>query len=224
MFEQELELEQKEGSSFGPLIIIVLLAALIIGGAGVLIYQSRQTLKPEEAAQVVSKMLAGRPPTTVLFHTGTVTPSMFDSADEPQYRLMEKAGLLKTTRIKNSAKAEVTLTPEGERLLSSLPESKKTAKDGEVEYVVPLADRKLINITQVTKLAPNRFQVNYTWQWTPNKLGDDFDAAGDLVKGFNTWDRQKLIDKHGAAFYHGGPEQASITLVKGSKGWEVATE
>ena len=223
MFEEEIELEKKEGSSFGPLIVIVLLAALIVGGAGVLIYQSRQTLKTDEAAQVVSKMLAERPPTMVSFHTGTVLSSMFDSTEDPHYRLLEKAGVLKTEKIKKSANLKVSLTADGDALLASL-QSKKIAKGDETEYKVPLATRKLVNVTQVTKVAPNRFVVNYSWQWVPNKLGDQFDAAGDLVKGFNTWDRQRLIDKHGAAFYHQPPEQAAVSVMKSTKGWEIATE
>jgi hypothetical protein len=224
MFEEELELEKKEGSSFGPLIVIVLLAALIIGGAGTLIYQSRQTLKPEEAAQVVSKMLVERPPNSVLFHTGTVSSSMFDSTEDPHYRLLEKAGILKTEKIKKSNNLMVSLTPQGEQFLTSLPEFKKTAKDGGTEYNVPLATRKLVNVSNVTKVAPNRFVVNYAWQWVPNKLGDDFDAGGSLVKGFNTWDRQKLIDKHGAAFYHAAPQQGAVTVMNGTHGWEIVTE
>jgi hypothetical protein len=224
MFEQELELEKKEGSSFGPLIIIVLFAGLLVGGAGFLIYQSRQTLKADEAAQVVSKMLTERPPTTVSFHTGTVSSSMFDSTEDPHYRLLEKAGVLKTEKIKKSASLKVSLTPDGDTLLASLPQTKKTEKGEETQYKVPLATRKLVNITQVTKLSPNRFAVNYTWQWVPNKLGEKFDAAGDLVKGFNTWDRQRLIDKHGAAFYHQPPEQSAVIVIKGSNGWSIATD
>ena len=223
MFEEELELEKKEGSSFGPLIVIVLLGVLIFGGAGYLIYQSRQTLKTDEAAQVVSKMLSERPPSTVSFHTGTVSSSMFDSTEDPHYRLLAKAGILKMEKIKKSANLKVSLTPDGDTLLTSL-QSKKTEKGEETEYKVPLATRKLVNVTQITKVAPNRFVVSYTWQWVPNKLGDDFDAAGNLVKGFNTWDRQQLIDKHGAAFYHQAPEQAAVTVMKGTNGWELATE
>lgn len=223
MFEQEIELEKKEGSSFGPLIVIVLLAALIFGGAGYLIYQSRQTLKADEAAQVVSKMLAERPPTVVSFHTGTVSSSMFDSTEDPHYRLLEKAGVLKTEKIKKTANLKVSLTPDGDTLLSTL-QSKKTAKGEETEYKVPLATRKLVGVSQVTKVSTNRFVVQYSWQWVPNALGDKFDAAGDLVKGFNTWDRQRLIDKHGAAFYHQAPEQAAVTVMKGTKGWEIVTE
>ncbi|HVP65270.1 MAG TPA: hypothetical protein VMT82_10250 [candidate division Zixibacteria bacterium] len=223
MFEEELELEKKEGSSFGPLIVIVLLGVLIFGGAGYLIYQSRQTLKTDEAAQVVSKMLSERPPSTVSFHTGTVSSSMFDSTEDPHYRLLAKAGILKMEKIKKSANLKVSLTPDGDTLLTSL-QSKKTEKGEETEYKVPLATRKLVNVTQITKVAPNRFVVSYTWQWVPNKLGDDFDAAGNLVKGFNTWDRQQLIDKHGAAFYHQAPEQSAVTVMKGTNGWELATE
>ncbi|HUO60809.1 MAG TPA: hypothetical protein VMU24_09090 [Candidatus Acidoferrales bacterium] len=224
MFEEELELEKKEGSSFGPLIIIALLAVLIVGGAGVLIMQSRQTLKAEEAAPVVSKMLTERPPTTVKFYTGTLNANSSETPDEPQYKLLQKVGVLKTEKIKKSPDVRVMLTPDGEKMIASLPDTKKTTKDAETEYDVPLATRKLVNVTQVTKLAPNRFLVNYTWQWVPNKLGDDFDASSELVKGFSTWDRQKLIDKCGAAFYHAAPESSSVVLMKSTHGWEVVKD
>ena len=62
MFEQEIEMEKKEGSSFGPVLIIFLLVGLFVGGIGVVIFQSKQTVKPEEAtAAIQNRLKALRP-------------------------------------------------------------------------------------------------------------------------------------------------------------------
>ena len=51
-----------------------------------------------------------------------------------------------------------------------------------------------------------------------------FDAAGPMVKGFNTWDRATLIEKYGASFYHGAPTRAAQMFSKSDKGWQIVFE
>jgi len=92
MFEEELEMEKKEGSSFGPVLIIFVLIGLFIGGIGVVIFQSRQKVKPEEATTVIQNKLKAAPIVSVTFRTGNVSNT---SANDPQYKLLEKAGILK---------------------------------------------------------------------------------------------------------------------------------
>src|ERR1700681_2499885 len=95
MFEQEIEMEKKEGSSFGPVLIIFLLVGLFVGGIGVVIFQSNQTLKPEEASAPIAAKLKPSEPVNVTFHTGNVSYAAADKPTDPQYKLFEKAGILK---------------------------------------------------------------------------------------------------------------------------------
>ena len=55
---------------------------------------------------------------------------------------------------------------------------------------------------------PDTAIVEYNWKYVPNALGDVFDASGSLVKGFNLWERQTLINKYAVAFYHGDPTKS----------------
>jgi len=224
MFEQELEMEQKEGSSFGPLIIILLLVAMLVGGIGWVVYQTRKTLKPEEASAVISTILKNQGPSYVKFHTGHITPDVNEKLEDPHYRLMVKAGIVKMTKPKGGI-SNVTFTPEGEKLIASIAGVEKTNGSGGTSvYKVPLATRSLVAIGTIDKLSPTRFKVTYTWKWDPNQMGDDFDATGDLIKDFSTWDRSTLIDKYGVAFYHGDPTKVTVTLQQESDGWKVVTD
>lgn len=224
MFEEELELEKKEGGGFGPLIIIFALVAIMVGGIGYVIHTSRQMLKPEEAAQVLTGMLKDKGPATVKFHSGHVTASVADKPEGPHYRLLEKAGVVKVAKTKSTA-IDVTLTPEGEKTITSFPEfAKATEKDGTTAFTVPLAERKLVQVGNIKKITPTRFQVQYSWKWEPNKLGEAFDASGELMKQFNTWDRSQLIKDYGADFYHAAPATVTVIVVKSSKGWQLAAE
>ena len=119
----------------------------------------------------------------------------------------------------------VELTQQGQHLLDEIPGvTKGSEKDGTVVYSVPLADRKLISVTKVNMVNPTRALVDVTWKWEPNKLGNLFDASGSMVKGFNTWDRATLIQKYGADFYHAGPTQVTLSMMKGDNGWQIAVE
>jgi hypothetical protein len=222
MFEQEIEMEKKEGSSLGPILIIFLLVGLFVGGIGVVIFQSKQTLKPEEASAPIATKLKATEPVSVTFHTGNVSYAAADSPAGPQYKLLEKAGILKVGKGKGCA-AQVDLTPAGKELLASLPSVKGVPdKNDTTAYTLPLASRKLVSVGNVIKLGQQKFQVQYTWVWQPTKAGDMFDIAGKLVQGLPSYDRGVLIDQHGANYYHDAPTQAAIVLTKGDKGWQSA--
>lgn len=225
MFEQEIEMEQKEGRAIGPVIMIIAMVGMLVGGIGYMVFQSTRTLKPEDAAKVVTATIALQPPSEVKFHAGRLESSMNDSLDRPQYKLLSDAGVITIKRDKKSAAAQIDLTANGEQTITSIPEfQKKSESDGTVAYVVPLATRKFVKIENITKLAANRFQVDYTWQWEPNKLGENFDIAGKYIQKFNTWDRAQLIDKYGANYYHAEPTKASIVIVRGENGWVIPKE
>ena len=225
MFEQELEMEQKN-SSVIPLVLIVSLAGVIVGSIVYWVIQARKTLAPEQATTAVTDILKKQGPVTLIFRTGTVEPSINEKPRDPHYKLMEKAGLLKTSDVKGKDRVQVNLTPAGEQLLAGIPELRKRVdKDGTTVYFAPLATKKVIAIESVTMSGPNLARVQYTWQWAPSVLGDIFDTNSKFVKTFNIWDTQTLISKYDVNFYHGDPAKATINMVRGDNDqWKPAQE
>ena len=67
-------------------------------------------------------------------------------------------------------------------------------------------------------IKPHLARVDYTWKWTPNRLGKDFDASSDLVHNFNTWDRGNLIKNYGVDFYTAAPPAVSVVLMEAKEG------
>jgi hypothetical protein len=226
MFEQEIEMEQKS-SSVVPLLLILTLVAVIVGTAGYWFMQSRKVLTQPEATTVVTSILKAQGPAMLRFHTGTVKSSMNEKPRDPHYRLLERAGMVKLAAVKGKGETyNIALTPKGETELTGFPEFQKTKeKDGTLALAVPLARRKLVEVTKVTMNGPSMARVEYTWKWEPTPVGDLFDASGNLVKAFNIWDTQTLIEKYGANFYHGDAKKVAVNLVKTDKGsWQVMGE
>lgn len=220
MFEQEMEMEKKS-SSILPLLLMV---TLIVGIAGVSLYfvlWSRTELTAAEANPIVLAALERQGPATLHFTTGMLEDQV---PPDPRYRLLEKQGYLKIGKALKG-KTPISLTPSGQAWLAEVPgvKEKKTNDDNE-EYIVPLAQRKLVALGKITMLSPLRATVDYSWKWEPTKAGEVFDAAGPAVKAFGTWDRSTLIEKFGAAFYHGDPTQVTVLLAKMDKGWEITRE
>lgn len=225
MFEQEIEMEQKEGRAIGPVIMIVAMVGLLVGGIGYMVYQNTRSLKAEDAASVITASMKLQPPSEIKFHAGKLQASMADSIDKPHYKLLADAGLIKIEKDKKTNAGKIDLTDDGEKTITSIPEfQKKDEGDGSLAYTVPLATRKFVKIDNITKLAANRFQVEYSWQWEPNKVGDAFDISGKYIQKFSTWDRSQLIDKYGANYYHGDPTKVTVLIVKGENGWTLAKE
>lgn len=223
MFEQELEME-KRNSSVVPLLLIVVLILSIVGVAVFYLLQSRQVLSQGEAQEVVVASLKNMGPVTIHFETGLVKASVEEKPRDPNYRLLEKAGLVTLGKDKGW-RTPVTLTPKGRDLFASLPGvTKSKDKDGADIYVVPIADRKLAGISKITMTGTGRATVEYLRKWETNQFGELFDASGSLVKSFNTWDRATLISKYGANFYHAEPTKVALALAKGDKGWQIAVE
>ena len=224
MFEQEVELEKRE-SSVVPLLLIVSMIVLIVGAAGYFVWQNKQVLSTADAGSAITTILHDQGPATVQFHVGMVKPSVNDKPEDPHYRLLEKAGIVKLGKSKDRV-YPVAITTDGEKLLAQIPGVSKTReKDGTDLYLVPLAERRLVEISKVTMNSPTRATVLYSWKWEPNKLGNLFDATGSLVKSFNTWDRATLIDKYGANFYHADPTKVQIVLSKSDRGpWQPFVE
>jgi len=219
MFEQELEME-KRSSSVVPLLLIV---TLIVGIAGISLYfvvESRRVLTAEEARPVVAASIERQLPATLRLTTGLLDTSADLSPRDQQYRLLEKEGYLQIGK-ETKGKIPVTLTPKGEALFAEVAGVKKSKNsDNNDEYIVPLGQRKLVEIGKITMLGPSQAAVEYSWKWEATKVGDLFDAAGPAVKAFNTWDRSVLIDKYGANFYHAAPTKVTVLLVKMANGWQ----
>jgi hypothetical protein len=225
MFEQEMELEKRE--SVLPLLLIVAFIVGVVGIAGYYVVQMRKVLPVDEATQVVAKMLGDQQPPTVSFYTGKVNAAVEDNAQDPQYKLLEKAGLITLGKPTGTygQTIPVELTGKGDEMLKQIAgATEKKATDGAVKHVVPLATRKLLLVTDVKMVNPSRATVEVTWAWQTNALGDMFDAAGAQVQSFNTWQRSVLIEKNGAAFYHGAPTKVVLALSKSDAGWQIATE
>ena len=225
MFEQEMEMEKRQ-SSVVPLLLIVALIVTMVGIAAYYLLQSKQVLTNEQATPVIAASLKELGPVTIHFETGIVKGSVEEKPHDPNYKLLEKAGLVKIGKDITYWKTPVALTPKGKELLDSLAGVKKSKdKDGADLYIVPLAERKLVEISRINMTSNGHAAVEFTWKWETNALGDIFDAGGPMVKGFNTWDRATLIDKYGAHFYHAEPTKAALNFVRGDKGtWQIATE
>lgn len=223
MFEQEIEMEKHQSSAV-PLLLIVCLIIAVVGVAGYYAIESRKVLGTAEAANVAIDILKAQGPATVSFHTGLVVPSVADRPRDVHYRLLEKAGVLKLGKDKGNA-VPVTLTAKGEALLKQIPGVKNSLDKGVQVYVVPLAERRLLEVSNIKMTGTGRATVEYVWRWEPNSLGEIFDASGPTVKTFNTWERASLIQKHGANFYHEAPTKVVMAVMKNDKGvWQVVTE
>lgn len=218
MFESEIEMEKRQ-SSFGPLILVLVMVGLVVGGVGYYVYEQMRGFPKDEATAAVQTIVADKGVAKVSFTTGNVKSTAGDIVTDPHYRLLEKAGIIKLGKI--DVKTPVTLTPEGEKIISAIPGYTKTVeKDGTVSHTVPLAKRQFVGIDNIEKLTHSTARVDYTWKWEPTTLGSDFDASGRLVKSFSTWERSVLIDKYGAAFYSAAPEKVAMVFVKKYDGWK----
>jgi hypothetical protein len=223
VFEAEIEMERR--SSVLPLILMMCLAGAILGLVAYIVLQVRQRtpLSAEQASPVVAAALQTTAPAVIHFHTGRVKPSNDDKPEDPNYRLLEKAGLVKVAKAAKGS-ALVSLTPAGERMLAAIPGSKKTEEtDGTLLYQIPLANRQFVSIASVEMTGVNSAAVAYNWKWVPNQLGDVFDAGGPLVKSFNMWERQTLIKTYQADFYHSDSLRSTMFLARTAKEWKIAT-
>jgi hypothetical protein len=224
MFEQEVEMEQRQ-SSVVPLLLIIAMILAFVGVAGYYVVQNRKVLPTAEASSLIAASLKKDGPVTIQFRTGLVTASVLDKPHDPNYRLLEKAGLVKIGNDRGRT-TPISLTPAGQKLFAEIPGVRQTKddKDGTEVYIVPVAERMLVGTPKVTMTGMGRATAEFAWGWDPNKLGEFLDASGLLVKSFNTWDRGTLIAKYGAKFYHDAPSKAVMAFAKTDNGWQVASE
>jgi hypothetical protein len=213
LFAAEIEMEKKS-SSVLPMLLVGALVFVVLGTLYYFWKGSQEKLSTEAATVAVNSILKAQGAAVIRFTTGTITSNVNDKALDPHYKLLAKAGILATKpRTWNSIFAE--MTPAGQKVLDGISGVEKTENpDKTVTYQVPLAQRKLVSIDSVTMVRPHVAKVIYTWQWDPNRLGKEFDASGDMVKSFSTWDRGTLIKSYGVDFYGAAPTKVAIVLME----------
>jgi hypothetical protein len=217
LFAAEVEMERKS-SNFGVFIMVAALLAVVCGTIFYFVKTAREVLTVPVATTSVNEIMKNQAGGKIEFGVGTIVASVNEKPNDPHYKLLAKAGIL-TVKQKSYNTIIATLTPAGEKLLAGIPgvEKGKNA-DGNVTYSVPLAERQIVQIDKITMVKPHLARVDYTWKWVPNRLGKEFDASGDMVHEFNTWDRGTLIKSYGVDFYSGAPTKVSLMLMETKDG------
>lgn len=217
LFAAEVEMEKKS-SSLGPIIMIFALVAVVGGTIFYFFKSSREVLSVPDATTSINRILKSQGGGKVEFSVGTIVSSVNEKPNDPHYKLLAKIGILNVKQ-KSYNTIIATLTPAGEKLLGEIPGVDKGKNaDGNMTYSVPLAERQIVGIDKITMINPHMARVDYSWKWAPNRLGKDFDASGDLVRSFNTWDRGTLIKTYGVDFYSAAPTKVSVVLMETKDG------
>ena len=224
LFAAEIAMEGK-GLNLFPVILILGLVVVVGGTIFYFVKGARDVLTVPVATTTVNKIIDSQGAAIIRFSTGTVVSNVNEKPLDPHYKLLSKAGVL-VTKPKGANSLIVGLTSPGEKLLGDINNVQKNKNaDGTTTYLVPLAVRKLVSVDKVTMIKPHLAQVEYTWKWAPNRLGQEFEASGSLVQSFSTWDRATLIKSYGVDFYGAAPAKASVTLLEGDNGtWKPYTE
>jgi len=167
MFEAEVEMERR--SSFLPLVLMMCLVTAIVGLAAYVLLQVRERtpLSTQQASGIVAATLQGPGPAIIHFRTGLVKPNTDLKPGDPNYRLLEKAGIVKLAKAPRGS-VLVSITPEGERLMAGLPGFTKSKEaDGTFSYQAPLAQRQFVNIASVNMNGGNARSSNTTGNGCP---------------------------------------------------------
>jgi hypothetical protein len=170
LFAAEIEMEKKS-SNFGPLVMILVLVLAVGGTIFYFVKTSREVLSVPAATESVNQILQSMGGGKIHFSVGTIVSSVNEKPMDPHYKLLAKAGIV-TIKPKSWNSIYATLTPAGEKLLGEIKGVNKSKNsDGNTNYVVPLAERKMVAIDKITMLKPHLARVDYTWKWEANRLG-----------------------------------------------------
>jgi len=199
MFEEEIKMEEKS-SNVTPLLMVLALAAALIGGIGYFAVEHTRKVSDEQARAATTALLEARGPEKVHFHVGFVTPTMGEKPYDPHYRLLENVGVVKLGKLSHKGR-DVQLTPAGEELLRASGASEDKNPDGTRAFTVPLGYRKLVRVAQVEMLNPVQARVDYEWKWEPTPLGLRFDMNSAEMKSMETWETVVLIEHYGTTAY-----------------------
>src|SRR5712664_3520255 len=94
MFEQEIEMEQRQ-SSVVPLLLIIAMILAFVGVAHYYVVQNKRVLPAAEASGLIAQSLRADGPATIRFATGRVATTVQDRPYDAKYRFLEKAGPVK---------------------------------------------------------------------------------------------------------------------------------
>src|SRR5271165_568636 len=149
LFAAEVEMEGKS-SNFGPLLMILVLVLAVGGTIFYFVKTSREVLTTPVATNAINDILKSQGGGKIHFSTGTIVSSVNEKPMDPHYKLLAKAGIV-TIKPKSWNSIYATMTPAGEKLLGEIKGvDKGKNSDGNTNYVVPLAVRKLVAIDKVT--------------------------------------------------------------------------
>ena len=224
LFAAEIEMERKSSNLF-PILFVAALILVVGGTIYYFVKGAKQVLTQPAATAAVNTILHGQGAATIRFSTGLIVASVDEKPTDPHYKLLTKAGIL-ATKQKSWNSIVSQLTPAGQKVLDGISGVEKTTNaDKTVTYQVPLAQRQLVAIDNIEMIRPHLARVTYSWKWDANRLGQEFDASSDLVKGFNTWDRGTLIRSYGVDFYGAAPTKVTLVLMEGKDGsWKPYVE
>jgi hypothetical protein len=183
-----------------------------------------RTVSEQEALAAAKTQIAARGSEKVHFHVGFVKPGI-DEPFDPHYRLLEKAGLVKLGKPTYRG-LDVKLTPTGTALLQACGAREEKGKDGTVAYTVPLAERKLLEVTKVEMANPREAVVEYAWSWQPTPLGLVFDINSQAMAKLPINDSAVLIQKYGATYYQDQKPRTSTLRLhwdQKSRTWRMAS-
>ncbi len=139
MFEQELEMEQRQ-SSVVPLLLIVAMIMAFVGVAGYYVVQNRKVLPAAEASSLIASSLKQDGPITFQFKVGPVIGSVQDRPHDANYRLLEKAGLITIGKDKGRI-TPITMTAAGAKLFAEIPGVTQTKDPKDATTVLCSAGR-----------------------------------------------------------------------------------
>jgi hypothetical protein len=150
-------------------------AALLIAEMGTSCSSSRE-LTRSRAAQLIQKAQGfAEPYVAVIPPAGYVIDEM--AFRLPVYSVLRGFESLGFVEFKWKRRDPVTgdwhatfLTPRGK------DESKGWAPTAQGGWTVPLADRALVEVTGIATESQGNAEVEFTWKWIPNKMGDALSA------------------------------------------------
>lgn len=137
---------------------------------------------------------------TIQLNIGTIQARLSDiERYQPKYIAFKAMGLVELSSItiespdkdakKNTEATRVSLTERG------VKESAAWKQEKENEWIVTIADRKLVEIIEVHKDGEGRIHgIEFSWTWVPNKIGEGLKfsypndrAYAKLARDGNDW-------------------------------------
>lgn len=135
-------------------------------------------MSTEEAARLLKSHEMFAALQTIKLNTGTIQAKLSDvERYQPKYLAFKSMGLVELATItiespdqdskKNTEATRVSLTERG------VKESAAWRQEKENEWVVAIADRRLVEVLKIHKDGEGRIHgIEFSWTWAPNKIGE----------------------------------------------------